>query len=292
MNIIYYPFNHGGSDTILLSGPGESPMVTGDRTLVIRAGACLVLLLLIAPYVSASVDTDTIASSKAPDAIDHPDLIAIFKLHTAYLGQSQDARMEGVITYIGNISSGTATSNLEQIRDDYLVIASTIPLMTTNSDIAAARDQMRVQTQLFSEETKAQLVMFNGSTDDMRGSIAVSMNAADTSVTNFRDSLWLAKDSARLTLFNADSEQRALLLRTLDREGIDTTLARNISDQIDAQRSSLQDALSTDSAPALMNVNTGIRTLNKQFRSTVDTSRATMAIELKRQALMAMAIKD
>jgi hypothetical protein len=267
-------------------------MVTGNRTALFRAGASLLLLLLIAPYVSASVDTTTITPSTAPDAIDSPDLIDAFKIHTAYLGQSQEARMDGVITYVDNISSGTGADNLQQIKDDYLVIAATIPLMTTNSDIAAAREQMRVQTQLFSEETKAQLVMFNGSTDDMRGNIAASMKTADASVTNFRDSLWLAKDSARLTLFNADSQQRTLLLRTLDKQGIDTSLARNISDQIDAQRGSLQGALSSNSVTALNNVNTGIRTLNKQFRSTVETSRAAMTIELKRQVLMAMAIKD
>jgi hypothetical protein len=35
-------------------------MVTGDRKAVLKAGVFLVLLLLIAPYVSASVDTDTL----------------------------------------------------------------------------------------------------------------------------------------------------------------------------------------------------------------------------------------
>jgi hypothetical protein len=246
------------------------------------------LLLLIVPYVSASVDTDTIPASNTPNAIDNPELVSAFKLHTAYLGQSQEARMDGVIGYVYNISKGTGTDNLQEIKDDYLVIAASIPLMTTNSDISDAREQMRVQTQLFSEETKAQLVMFNGSTDDMRVSITTSVQAADSSFTNFKDSLWLANDSARLTLFNSESQQRALLLRSLDKKGIDISLARNISDQIDAQRASLQDALTNNSAESLKNVNIGIRMLNRQFRSTVETSQSAMAIELKRQALMAM----
>jgi hypothetical protein len=263
-------------------------MVTGDRKAVLKAGVFLVLLLLIAPYVSASVDTDTLPASRQPDAVDNPQLISAFKLHTAYLGQSQETRMDAVVSYIDNISKGTGTSNLEQIEDDYLVIASSVPLMTTNAEISQARDDMRVQTQLFSEETKAQLVMFNGSTDDMRAHIDASVQAADSSITNFKDSLWLAKDSARLMVFNNDSQQRAVLLRGLDRQGIDTTLARNISDQIDAQRANLQGALITNSADSLKNVNTAIRMLTRQFRTTVDNSRAAMTLELKREALMAM----
>jgi hypothetical protein len=263
-------------------------MVIGDRKAFLKAGACLVLILLIAPYVSASVDSTTIPFSKDPNAVDNPELISTFKFHTAYVGQSQEARMDGVIAYIDNISSGAGTSNLQQIRDDYLVIASSIPLMTTNDEISGARDEMRKQTQLFAYETQAQLVMFNGSTDDMRSDISTSVQAADASITNLRDSLWLARDSARLTLFNTESEQRARLLLSLDRQGIDTSLARNISDQIDAQRAGLTEALSNNSAPALLTVNTGIRTLNKQFRSTVMNSQAAMAIELKREAMMAM----
>ena len=127
--------------------------------------------------------------------------------------------MDGVIAYIGNISSGTGTTGLQQIEDDYLTAASTIPLMTTNDEIASARDDDADTNPLFSDETNAQLVMFNGSIDDMRASIATSEQAADASIRNINASLWLARDSARLTLFDADSEQRAFLLRNLDRTG-------------------------------------------------------------------------
>ncbi|MGB7788884.1 hypothetical protein [Methanoregula sp.] len=262
-------------------------MIIGNRKAVLIVGACL-LFLLIAPYVSASVDSTTLPVDTTPLAENSPDLIAALKLHAAVLGQDQEARMDGIIAYINNISSGTGASSLQQIKDDYLVIASSIPLMTTNDEITSARDDMRAQTQLFSDETNTQLVIFNGSTNDMRESIASSEQAADASFTDFRDSLWLARDSARLTLFDADSEQRALLLRSLDREGIDTGLARNISDQIDAQRSDLQDALSNNSADALMTANAGIRSLNREFRSTVSDSQAAMAIKLKGEALMSM----
>jgi hypothetical protein len=286
MNIICGPEYHCNSDTSSHS-VGEFCMMTGDRKAFLKVGVCLLLLLLIAPYASASVDSTTIPISKDPNAVDNPELISIFKLHTAYLGQGQEARMDGVIAYIDTISGGTGSFGLQQIQDDYLTIASSIPLMTTNDEISGAREEMRKQTQLFSEETQARLVMFNGSPGDMRADINTSVHAADSSITNLRDSLWLAKDSARLTLFNTESEQRARLLLSLDRQGIDTGLARNISDQIDAQRANLNDALSNNSAPTLMNVNTAIRTLNKEFRSTVANSEAAMAIELRREAMMA-----
>jgi gas vesicle protein len=82
--------------------------------------------------------------------------------------------------------------------------------------------------------------------------------------------------------------QRTLLLRSLGKQGIDTTLARNISDQIDAQRFSLQDALTNQSAEVLKSTNTDIKTLTRQFRENVASSRAALAIEMKRDAMMSM----
>jgi hypothetical protein len=267
-------------------------MLTGNRKAVLIALAGLVLLLLIAPAVSASAGTPVIPVANI-NLVDNsanltPDLLPSLKLHAAFLGQDQEARMDGVIAYIGNISGGTGITGLQQIEDDYLTIAASIPLMTTDDQIAGARDAMKAQTQLFSDETNAQLVMFNGSVDNMRASIASSQQAADASFRSINASLWLARDSARLTLFDADSEQRAFLLRNLDKQGIDTALARNISDRIDAQRPGIQDALINNSADALLAANTNIRSLTREFRTTVADSQVAMAIELKREALMAM----
>jgi len=250
--------------------------------------AYLAILMLLVPYVSATVDSTTIPKSTAPDAVDQPDVIAALKTHVAYVGEVQDARMDGVILYVNNISDGTGITNLQQIQDDYLVIASSIPLMHGYAEIAKAREDLRVQTQLFSEETKAQMVMFNGSDADMRSCIRSSTDAVDNAFSGMTDSLWLGKDSARLTLFNQASVQRTLLLRSLGKQGIDTTLARNISDQIDAQRFSLQDALTNQSAEVLKSTNTDIKTLTRQFRENVASSRAALAIEMKRDAMMSM----
>ena len=196
-------------------------------------------------------------------------MIATLKTHVAYVGETQDARMEGVILYVDNISSGTGVTTLEQIHDDYLVIASSIPLMHTYAEIAKARDDLRVQTQLFSEETKAQMVKYNGSNDAMKPYISLSVNATEEALSAVNASLWLAGDSARLTLFNKDSDNRFFLIRSLGKEGIDTTVMKNISGQIDAQRAGLQAALSNQSADALKATNTAIKTLNRQFRENV-----------------------
>jgi hypothetical protein len=263
-------------------------MAWRDRKAAFRAVACLAILLLLVPYVSATVDSTTIPQSTAPNDVDRPDMIATLKTHVAYVGEAQDARMDGVIMYINNISDGTGITSLQQIQDDYLVIASSIPLMHAYAEIAKAREDLRVQTQLFSEETKAQMVMFNGSDDEMRSCIRSSTDAIDNTSAAMTDSLWLGKDSARLTLFNQASGDRTLLIRSLDKQGINITLAKNISDQIDAQRSSLQDALTGQSAEALKSTNTAIKTLTRQFRENVANSRAAFAIEMKRDAMMAM----
>jgi hypothetical protein len=263
--------------------------VTGrDRQAVIRAGAGLVILLLLVPLVSASIDSTTVIPvSRAPDAQDSQAVIASLKYHVAYVGMNQDARMDGVIRYIDAISGGTAGTGLQQIQDDYLVIASSIPLMKTNDEIASARDALRVQTQLFSEETKARMVQFNGSTADMRESIRSSTDTADKVIDRAKGALWLSSESARITLFLQDSVMRNVTLRNLTEQGIDTTIARNISDQINARRTGLQVALSNKSAAALKATNDEIKTLNRQFRENVASSRATLALDMKSRAMMA-----
>jgi hypothetical protein len=267
-------------------------MITGDRKAVLIAGLCVVLLSLISPWVSASVDIaslpacNTYITDNSPNLT--PDLVPALKIHAAFLGQSQEARMDGVIAYIGNISSGTGTSTLQDIENDYLAVASSIPLMTTDDEISSARNEMREQTQLFSDETNARLGLYNGSTIEMRASIDSYELAADASFRNINASLWLARDSARLVQFDAESEQRAQFLTSLDRQGVNTSAALNISDQIDAQRSAVQEALSNNSVEALMTANAGIQVLNRQFRAAVAGSQTATAIEAEREALMAM----
>ncbi len=229
-----------------------------------------------------------VPKSTDPNAEDRPEVIATLKAHVAYVGVVQDARMNGVIMYINNISNGAGITGLQQIQDDYLMIASSIPLMHTSAEIARARDDLRLQTQLFSDETKARMAMFGGNDDDMKASINSSTAVFDNAFSGLTASLWLANASSRITIFNQDSDRRLLLLRSLDRMGIDTALARNISDQIDAQRSDIQDALNNRSAAALVSTNTVIRDLSRQFRENIESSRAAFAIQVKSDAMTAI----
>ncbi len=263
-------------------------MALRDRKVAPGLCICLVIMLLLVPYVSAMVDSTSVPKSTDPNAEDRPDMIATLKTHVAYVGEVQDARMDGVIMYVNNISDGTGITGLQQIQDDYLMIASSIPLMHSYAEIARARDDLRVQTQLFSDETKAQMALFGGNDTDMRASISSSTDAVDNAISALTGPLWLASESSRITVFNQDSDRRLLLLRSLDRMGIDTTLARNISDQIDAQRSGIQDAIGNGSAEALVSTNTAIKALDRQFRENIESSRAAFTIEAKGNAMTAM----
>ena len=147
---------------------------------------------------------------------------------------------------------------------------------------------LQVQTRLFSEETKAQMVMFNGSTDAMRGSISVSTQAVEASFTNMKDSLWLARDTARLTVFNTYSRKRDELITGLSAQGVDTSIAQKISDQIAAERSDLKTALFTKQDGAIQNVNSGLKDLNRQFRDIIQGYRTDRKIQVDKAAIMAM----
>ena len=154
--------------------------------------------------------------------------------------------------------------------------------------LTEARTELQRQSRLFSEETKTQMVVFNGSTDTMRDVASASIKTMEDSITSLKDSLWLANESSRLTVFNQESEQREAVIRDLSKQGVDISKIANISQQMDAQRSDLQKALSAKSATALKTTNSGLNLLNREFRTTVEESRANLQIEMARAAILAM----
>jgi len=252
---------------------------------------CAIFTCLIAiavPFVGAATVPSSQSNSTSYLARDNPELISALKLHVAFLGQEQQARMDGVIRYIDSISGGTGSFNLRMMQEDYMTSASSIPFMNSADEIDSAREDMRIQTRLFAEETQAQLVLFNGSTDAMDGSINASTRAIEESFSNIKDSLWLVRDTARLTVFNTYSEKRAELLAGLSAQGVDISHAKNLSDQIDAQRSALTAVISSKKSGTIQNANSGIKDLNRQFRDEILTYRANLKIQLDKAAILAI----
>jgi len=250
----------------------------------------LVFLLALISPVAGLVDGryTEIPSSTGPLDKDNPELISILKTHTAYVGVMQQARMDGVISYIDRISNGAGSINLRWIQDDYLTAASSISLLYTSDEITAAREEMRAQSIRFSDETKAQIVAFNGSDAELRVSTNATEADAETSFVRMPDAIWLEKGSARLTAFNTSAEKRENLLLTLSRRGVDITDAKMLSDQIDARRTELQDVVINKKNSAVLSLNGVISKLNNQFRSSVDDALKNHEIQLKAAALMAM----
>lgn len=265
------------------------PVLKTLRDLVPVVAGLVLACVLFSPALAVISPGDTpVPASKGPLAQDNPELIGPLKNHVAYVGQVQDARMNGVISYIDTISDGKGSGSLRGIQEDYLAVASSIPVMQTADDIADARSELQRQSRLFAEETKLQIVAFNGSTDAMREKAAASMQPVEDSITSMQDSLWLAKDTARLTVFNQESLQRAAVLRSMSKQGIDISRAEKISQQIDARRGDLQKALNDKSVGALKAANQGLKILNREFRTTVEGYQAEYQIEMKRAAILAM----
>ncbi|HEX3001795.1 MAG TPA: hypothetical protein VHN82_05430 [Methanoregula sp.] len=257
--------------------------------MAVRAGIVVMLLLLIAPFVSATVDPDTIPRSTAPDHADRPEAILLEKTHIAYVACDQDTRMNGIIRYIEIISNGNGAYRLRQIRDDYLVTASSIPLMQSSAEIGTARDSLGASAREFSEEMQAQMLLFNGSTTRMQDCISSMANASAVRNAGSPDhGLWLKNESSRLMLFNRESTDRKRIIAELGKQGANTTRIRNISLLIDAQRPNIQGALMNKSSDALQSTNVVIKDLNREFRRTVADTRVSLAITMKRDAIMAM----
>jgi hypothetical protein len=260
-----------------------------DRLGIFSVGLCLLCaMLVIAPVVSAVSDDSVISGSQNTIIQDNAELLSSLKVHAAYIGKMQQARMDGVIQYIDRISEGTGSAHLQQIQEDYLVAAFSIPVMRTVDEINIARDEMRQQSILFADETNAQMVMFNGSTDEMRANANSNMHAIEETFNCIMYSSWLASEITRLTVFNQSSERRTAILNALSAQGFDTSQARNLSDQIDTQQSELENALLQNRDEALLSITSGLKQLNQQFRNTIDGYQTNVLIQMKTAEIMAM----
>lgn len=262
--------------------------MTNGKLRIFRVAFCLITLMLVVPLASAVVNSDTLPASSNPNYVDRPEAVASLKDHVAYICELQDARMSGVIRYIGKISIGNGTTELDRIRDDYLVAASSIPLLQTNAEIVRARDSLHTYTTEFSEEAKDQMVRYSGNNTVLQIYTRASVNAADADILRHNGTLWLSDESARLTVFNRDSLKRTQLISTLANTSVDTGILQNLSEQIDAQRPNLQGSLTNKSIVSLKITNEKIRVLTKEYRDSVQKARAAWALQTKLDAMMAM----
>jgi hypothetical protein len=257
----------------------------------VRTATCILcivgLFAVLVPVAGAVPDTPARAQGTPFLDRDNPELIAALRHHTAYVGDAQQARMDGVIRYIDLISGGAGAYQLRWIMEDYLAAAASVPLMNTSDEIGRARGEMQLQSGRFVDETRIQMAIFDGNAAGLAASINASVQAVEDSFSGIRDSVWLVRDSARLTAFLLEAEERDEILRDLGRRGADTTEAQKISEEIDRKRPDLEAILRGSRKGSIEAVNSGIKQLNGQFRSTVERYRAELGIRVKAAAIMA-----
>jgi len=259
-----------------------------SRLEIFCASLCLLCVVsIIVPFASALPENAALSGSQNIIIQDNAELLSSLKTHVAYVGRLQQARMDGVIQYVDGISEGTGTANLREIREDYLIAAFSIPVMRTVDEINAARDEMRQQSILFADETNAQMGIFNGTTDAMRTDANSNMQTIEDTFNSVMYSSWLASETTRLTVFNQSSERRTAILDKLSAQGIDTSQARNLSEQIDAQQSEMENALLQNRDGALQSITSGLKQLNQQFRNTIEEYQTNALIQMKTADTMA-----
>ena len=166
--------------------------------------------------------------------------------------------------------------------------AFSIPIMRTVGEINTAREEMRQQSILFADETNSQIMMFNGTTDEMRTNANSNMQIVEDTFNSIMYSSWLSSETTRLTVFNQSAERRTAILDTLSDQGLDISQARNLSDQIDVQHSELENALLQNRDGALLSITSGLKQLNQQFRNTIDGYQTSALIQMKTADMMSM----
>jgi hypothetical protein len=241
----------------------------------------LFLSVLFVPIVGAVTESTGHSRSQNYLNQDSAELLSPLKMHVAYVGKTQQARMDGVITYIDKISGGTGTAGLRQIQEDYLTAAFTVPVMRTVEEVNEAREEMRYQSILFVDETNVQMAMFNGSTSEMRSTAEASLHPVENSFNSLKYSSWLASQNTRFMVFNQSSERRTAILDDLSLHGMDVTYPKALSSQIDAQHAELENALLQNMDGRLLSINGGLRLLKQQFRTTVVGYQMDLQAQLK-----------
>jgi hypothetical protein len=261
-----------------------------NTKLLFRMGfCCLILAGIFIPLAGAlSENTPNLNTRISYLARDSPDIIATLKDHTVFLAGSQQARMDGIIRYVGRLSNDSAVSDLQWIEEDYLTAASSIPMMYSSDEINLARKDMQEQSVRFSDETGIRLAMLGGNYDTMMAYVNDSMQALNSSLSDKNSTPWLTSGRARLKVFLNSSEERNATLADLSRQGVDISQALEISENIDAEQLALQDALAHRGDDTIRIVNGRIRILNQNFRSTVLQYRTDLDIRMKAAALLAM----
>jgi hypothetical protein len=218
--------------------------------------------LLIAAPVAA-------AGSSQTNARDNPQLLSGLKNHIAYYGGLQQAQMDGTIRYINILTNGTGIYDLQTYEEDYLISASSVPLMTTADDISAARDIMQEKTRKFSAMTQEKMMKYNGKPGDLGKYVNASVSLAEESIRQANGSSWLAKNTSRLVVFNTYSHQRKVTLQNLENNGIDVADAREVADAMDALRPTLKNAVLNNKSDAFREINRDITDKNLKFRTLV-----------------------
>lgn len=253
-----------------------------NRSEILRTGLILLFLsALFVPLAGAVTQSTGHSGSQSSVIQDSAELISPLKMHIAYVGKTQQARMDGVITYIDRISGGTGTAGLQQMEEDYLTAAFPVPVMRTVEEITEAREEMRRQSILFADETNVQLAVFNGSTADMRSSAEAALHPVEESYNCLKYSSWLASQTTRFKVFNQSSERRTAILDDLSLHGVDVTYPKTLSMQIDAQQVELENALLQNQDGVLLSINSGLRLLKQQFRITVEGYRMNLQAQMK-----------
>lgn len=121
-----------------------------NRSQILMTGLILLFLsILFVPLAGAVTQSTDQSGIQSYTNQDSAELISPLKIHIAYVGKTQQARMDGVINYIDKISGGTGTAGLRQIQEDYLTSAFPVPVMRTVEEITEAREEMRHQSILW-----------------------------------------------------------------------------------------------------------------------------------------------
>ena len=234
--------------------------------------------LLVIPAGALSGDISK-PGSQGQLAENSPEILSALKAHSLSMGESQEARMNGVIRYIDCIGQGSVIEELGWIQEDYLTAAASIPLMKTSAEINSARQDMQVNSVLFSDETANRLVRLGGNAGSMKDYINDSEQLFEAASANKSAHHWLESGNARLIIFDKSAGNRNLTLADLSNGGIDITKAKTISDAISRERPVLQEIVNHKGEITIRAENGKLRILNLQFRSAIRECRAKLVIK-------------
>jgi hypothetical protein len=180
-----------------------------------------------------------------------------------------DAKMEGTITYIGQIDGDNGTGDLTGLRGEFNTTAAGMVNDTTKAEFRADQAELLQIRKEFRNETRDLMDQYDGNRSELQAEVRDSLAAHNDTLSDLRGNGSGAREIAMLAVYDRRTEAGNDRLDALGDRGLNISEPRKTLDEIEGQRPLIESAFDTGNRGEIKAGLGEIRDLSKEFRQEV-----------------------